>query len=363
MDPVELDLDSSQNLYLFPPRVSSKERELLRGHLQKLDLRGHIFILSSGTTSGGDIKGYALSKKALSANAEAVNRLLGLDESDHWLISLPPWHVGGLSVYVRAKLAGAKVFPAPSKWEPSLWAKALEGKSVSSIVPLQAYDLAKREISAPKSLRHLIVGGDHLPSRLRQSLVELGWPVRRTFGMTEVCSQLATEFAGQGMQVLDIHQVRVGEDARLKVKSPSLFSGKFRFGEDFVFKPAELDQNGYYACGDLAKLEGGFLKHLGRSDQAFKSKGRLFYFNELREKLGNYAFLKGWTGKIELFLREDPRLGKAGEVVVLEELRSSAETIKTDLKDLLAPLPLRGPVYVASLERTELGKLKHKPTR
>lgn len=355
-------LNSSDNLYLFSPKLPAEKISKLRGYLEKLSLKGHVFILSSGSTSGGELKGYALSKSALAANAGSVNRHLGLGADDHWQLSLPHWHIGGLSVFARAALAGSKVFRTDAGWNAKAWVKDLEGAAVTSIVPLQAYDLVKEALRAPKSLRYVIVGGDYLSGELRSRLVQLGWPALRTFGMTEVCSQLATEKRPSekpALELLDIHEAKTGEGGTLYVKGPSLFTGIFMLDEIFSYQPAaELLADGYFKTSDLARLEGSQLTHLGRSDQAFKAKGRLYFFNELRESLATYSLKNDIFGKVEFLLKDDLRDGKRVELIVLRELSAQKESLMRDLQKLFSPLSLDGPRFVDSINRTELGKLK-----
>lgn len=357
-----LDLNSKENLFLFSPKIDVSKKERLIGHLRQLGLDSHIFILSSGTTSDANtLKGYALSKSAVAANAAAVNRLLGLGPDDAWTLSLPPWHVGGLSVFARAKLAGAKVHRNNSKWDPLAWAASLEKSAVTSIVPLQAYDLVDQKVKAPKSLKHLIVGGDYLSQELHSRLGQLGWPVRRTFGMTEVCSQLATEkqFCKEpGPEVLGIHKVRISAEGVVEVKSPALFTGRFVMTANFRYDACPVDDEGFFKTSDLAKIEEGRLTHLGRVDEAFKSKGRLFYFNDLRERLASFAVQEGLYGKLELGLVEDKREGKMARISALRELEARKQELEERLRQVFAPLSIFEILFVESFSRTELGKLK-----
>lgn len=358
----KLDLDSQENAYLFSPKLEKNRILELSNRLSELELKAHIFILSSGSTSNGELKGYAISKEALAANAASVNRHLGLGQNDSWQLSLPHWHIGGLSVFARAKLAGASVLQTNKRWNPKEWARELEGASVTSIVPLQAFDLAKEGVKPPSSLRYLIIGGDLLSSELHASLMELGWPVIRTFGMTEVCSQLATEkkpSAEPALDVLDIHSVKIGDGQRLLVKSSALFSGIFKFDQDFSYTPsASMLQGEYFPTSDLAQIEKGSLVHLGRMDQAFKSKGRLFYFNELRNIVSNYALETGRFGEIELRLDDDERSGKVARLILLRDHTSVQSKIEDELKGRLAPLAMGETLIVDQMNRTELGKLK-----
>ncbi len=356
----EIDLNSSDNIYQFSPKLDQVTRVELKSKLSELGLNSHVFILSSGTTSTGGIKGYALSKEALRKSAKAVNQHLNLNARDSWYLSLPPWHIGGLSVYIRAQIAGAKVYTSSDKWDVRRWVKKLENVSVTSIVPLQAFDIVANKIEAPKGLRYLIIGGDYLAGHLHQKLLKLGWPVVRTFGMTEVCSQLATEREPSNsprLEVLANHKVKVDEHGVLFVKSESMFTGMFSLNKDFTYKEAVL-QEGLFKTNDLVELKNNQLYPKSRADQAFKCKGRLFYLNDIREVLDNFALDNGMYSKLAVKLAPSEREGQVLSILADSKLMNKEEFLNVELRNLLAPAVIKEIEFVSSIQRTELGKVK-----
>ncbi|MGA8808880.1 MAG: AMP-binding protein, partial [Thermoanaerobaculia bacterium] len=106
-----IDFESSESHLLLNPRMPSAERTRLERLLPKLE--AHVFVATSGST--GDIKLVALSKRAILASAAAVNERLNVTARDVWAAVLPTFHVGGLGVYARCHLAGARALPMP--WE------------------------------------------------------------------------------------------------------------------------------------------------------------------------------------------------------------------------------------------------------
>ncbi len=356
----KLNLQSKDNLFQFSPKLDNNIRDILISELSKLNLEGHVFILSSGTTSKGGVKGYALSKKALIESALAVNEHLSLGSDDAWFLSLPPWHIGGLSVYIRAQVAGAKVITSNESWNVQSWVKLVEEASVTSIVPLQAYDIVKEGIHPPKTLKYLIVGGDHLAGSLHEKLIALGWPVIRTFGMTEVCSQLATEICpstAPKLQVLNNHKVKTNEDGVLLVKSKSLFSGMFSYNNEFTYSKPILE-DGFFKTNDLVELNEGQLNPKSRVDQAFKCKGRLFYLNDVRELLDNFAYENGIYSKLAVQVVISPREGHVLRVLADKQLQKKKDFLSAELKQLFAPAVLKEVEFVDGIARTELGKVK-----
>lgn len=356
MEAIVFNLDFQTDALQFPchPR-HSQAAERITKELSASGLKSHFLIFSSGTTSA-DLKGYALSREALLANARAVNEHFELNSSDVWGLSLPPFHVGGLSVLARAWLLGTSVVDL-GPWKPQEWVKDLIEKKVTitTVVPTQIYDLIHYQLQAPSSLKYLIVGGDYLSSDLEKRALELNWPVIRTFGMTEVCSQLASGKTPLApMKILPIHQVKIQQGC-LKVKSASLFTLQFKLKDQLQLLPLQdfCDEEGFYLTQDLAEVSGQNFRPLGRRDDQIKISGKLISLNSLKEILCSYTLQHGLYGQAEIALEDDPRLGKKATLLTLPGVEIPDE--------LFYPLRLEKKV-VAQFERTDLGKLKQPKT-
>lgn len=326
-------------------------------NLKKYDLRHHFILFSSGTT-GGDLKGYAVSKEALFTNADAVNKHFKLTRSDVSGLSLPTYHIGGLSVLARADLLGNKVIDA-RKWNPDSWAERMSDVSITTVVPTQMYDLVQRKMKPSAALRYIIVGGDLLSEGLKTEAMKLGWPVIRTFGMSEVCSQLAsaTHPESDDLEVLPIHQVKTDENKRLLVKSEALFTLQFKMGANFEVQMAEelCDKDGFYKTSDRADIFGKTIRHLGRIGDEFKIAGHLVNFNTLRNELSTYLVKHHLFNQMEFSLQDDLRKGKK---LVLLSLQKVSEQALVEISRLIAPVKIDEVQEVSSFERTALGKLK-----
>ncbi|MGE3608182.1 MAG: AMP-binding protein [Bacteriovoracaceae bacterium] len=319
--------------------------------LNPFNLNSHFVIFSSGTTSKFP-KGYAISKEALKLNAQAVNTHFNLTSQDVWALSLPDYHIGGLSVLRRAQLLGNKVIRT-SAWDPNQWHKLLDESNVTitTVVPTQVYDLVKLNLHSPSKLRYLVVGGDYLSPTLEVKAKALGWPVVRTFGMTEVCSQLAAQNSQGELEILPIHQVKI-ENERLKVKSPCLFTLQFTLKEnpEIVWAKDLCDAEGFYPTQDRAELNGKFLKHLGRMDDQIKVNGRLISLIELKDLLSKYLLENNLYGQAELQIEADERGGKSLTLLHLNNL-------PPNLIEIFHPIKIQTR-RVEQFDRTDLGKLR-----
>lgn len=334
-----------------------KHESLILEKLNPYFLRDHFILFSSGT-SGGDLKGYALSKKAIFANAEAVNKHFNLSKEDVWGLSLPVYHVGGLSVLARAYLSGSQVVDG-RKWDPLSWVAKMSDVTITTLVPTQLYDLVKLKIRPWEKLRFVVIGGDFLSSALKDKARELGWPVIRTYGMSEVSSQLASAIKPDSDEliILSPHEVKT-DDEQLLVKSKALFTLEFILGEKFIVNTArELsDSSGFYITKDRAHVQGNIITPLGRIGDEIKISGHLVDFLKLRETLANYLFRNNLYNQMELGVEDDARTGK--KLILFAEKEALSKISADEITKLLKPVKVHEVRIVQELSRTSLGKFK-----
>lgn len=350
-----VDFDKEDPQIICHPQYQSLVPKILES-LESYHLKHHFILFSSGTTGG--VKGYAISREALFANARASNEHFHLSKDDVWALSLPIYHIGGLSVLARAHLLGNKLIDART-WNPQVWANTIQDATITTIVPTQLYDLVKLGIKAPDTLKFVIVGGDLLSTKLKEEALKLGWPVIRTFGMSEVCSQLANAKSPESdeIELLPIHQIKIDENQRLLVKSQALFTLQFVLENESlkVTTASEMcDPDGYYKTSDRAELSGTSFKHLGRLGDEFKIAGHLVNMNQLKNILGSYLVEKDLFGKMEFQLEDDERKGKKLVLYALPEAESHTQEIRT----LIHPVKIDVVQILPSFVRTDLGKLK-----
>ena len=344
-----------ENQFFLPPRLHYLTSEISQ-LLQNNGISGQFCILSSGTTSQNP-KGYALSFEALFTSALAVHERLKLTHLDRWGLCLPPYHIAGLSIYVRSLLVDQK--PAIlHPWNPSTIAEniTLQNVTVISLVPAQIYDLVALNVSCPPILKIVLVGGDFLGEELERRAIALGWPLVRTFGMTEVASGLAT--GGDlihGLKLLPHHEVKTDNLKRIWVKSRSLYTCEFVKNHFWEIKMAKsvLDSEGFYPLSDRAEIFDTGIIPLGRLDGSFKSSGLLISLAELKNKLDHFMLDNGCWGKMDLFLTSNERKGK---VLVFIYEQNLAPQIIAAVEELVSPVRFEIKLKVECLSKTELGK-------
>lgn len=153
---------------------------------------------TSGTT--GFPKGACLTFGNHLASARASAQHLGTGRTDRWLVVLPLYHIGGLSVLFRARHDGSNVVLHDGFDVEAVRAALLHDRiSHVSLVPtllhrlLQAYP----DFTAPPGLRLVLLGGAAAPAPLIEQALALGWPLALTYGLTEACSQVTTALPAQ----------------------------------------------------------------------------------------------------------------------------------------------------------------------
>lgn len=318
-----------------------------------------IWLASSGTRHGSATKLVCLSNRALEASARMVNALLAVSSDDVWLNPLPTFHVGGLSVSVRVALAGCRS-ESLAKWDAPAFIENVQRFSVTltSLVPTQLHDLVGAGLCCPASLRAVIVGGGAVDDPLHARALELGWPVLRSYGMTETASQIATELspgssASGWLPLLDRFEARTDEHAVLELRGPSLLTGWMIFEKDGTARWEDPKRDGWFRTSDRVELRGRELRVLGRVDDLVKIRGELVDVGALERALQ----ARVTSGRVAVYWLKDDRNGTALRVVA-----ENADALRQArlLRDEIFPPYARpqelieGPVKV-----TALGKIIH----
>jgi O-succinylbenzoic acid--CoA ligase len=274
-------------------------------------------LFTSGTT--GSPKGAVLSWGALHAAAIASAQNLGASPQQRWLATLPLFHVGGLAMLTRTAIYGAALILHES-FDPGRINQAIdEGASHVSLVPtgLQRV-LAARETGFPRSLEAVLIGGGPVPPPLMLEAKRRGAPVLQTYGLTEACSQVATErpgdadgsTAGRPLPGLELRVVSLersplpaGEVGEIELRGPTLMSG---YLDDDAATAAALD-GGWLRTRDLGALDpaGRLTVHARRSD-LIVSGGENIYPAEVEAVLAAHPAVRD----VAVVARPDPHWGQ-----------------------------------------------------
>jgi O-succinylbenzoic acid--CoA ligase len=254
-------------------------------------------LFTSGTS--GLPKGAGLTRGNFLWSALASAAHLGMQPGDRWLACMPLFHVGGLSILLRAALYGNTVVVHP-RFEPAAVNHAFDRGGIthaSLVATMLARVLDERGARrAPPQLRCILLGGGPAPDSLLVRARELGFPIAPTYGLTEAASQVATRAPGDtsaaGLRPLLCSEIRVvddddrdlpdGEPGELLVRGPTVM-------REYVNRPEATEQalrGGWLHTGDVAvRSEDGCLDILERRSDLIISGGENVYPSEVERVL------------------------------------------------------------------------------
>jgi len=293
-------------------------------------------------TSGsrGTPRGALLSRSAFVASEAAHAANLGWISEDRWLLSIPPAHVGGLSIVTRCLIARRSVVLQGGQFDPAQTIRTMEHEEVTllSIVPTMLHRLLDCE--SPKwrpspTLRAVLVGGAPLSDPLRERAVASGLPILSTYGCTEACSQVTTQTLAQiglpgcGAPLPGI-QLRI-DGNEIQVSGPTLMQGYL--GTERAEEP--WTEDGWLRTGDFGEIASdGQLVVRGRLDDIIVTGGENVAPQEVE------AWLHGLPGVAAacVFPIEDLEWGQRVVAAIVTDARTyDAETTRARMKAELAP--------------------------
>ncbi len=370
-----IDFFSSDSQALLNPRMPSGQAERLTGWLSVAKtLKAQVFILTSGSTatSEADHKWVALPKAAILSAAAGSNSHFGSTSEDIWLHCLPDFHVGGIGIWARAFLARSKVasMDLQEGWNARRFQETVlrEGATLTSLVPAQVHDLATQRLESPRSLRAVLVGGGALSDGVYLAARDLGWPILRTYGMSEAASQVATEplsdldrratGADVNYQVLPHLEAKASERGQLCVRGASLLSGYVSLdakGKPRFWDPK--DANGWFTTEDLGSVEGRKLTMHGRTNDRIKIGGEIANLALLRETLASQLSEHENPAAFALVAVPDARLESV--IALVTEGEPAVESLIERFNAQVMPFErIRQRYSVRQIPRSELGKVK-----
>lgn len=250
-----------------------------------------VVVFTSGST--GHAKAAVLGVQGLYLNALGANENMPLGPGDRWLLSLPLNHVGGIGAAMRTLIAGAAlVIPDTSL---SLQ-ETIEDSAAThvSVVATQLVRLLRAgPESAPASIKAVLAGGGPLSASLLREARARGYPVRTTYGLTEMGSQVTTlpadappEKLASAGKVLPHRELRITGEGEILVRGPVLFKG---YAEGDALK-RPVDADGWFHTGDLGRLDADeYLYVVGRRDNMFVSGGENIHPEEIEGALCKFA--------------------------------------------------------------------------
>ncbi len=335
-----------------------------------------LIVHTSGTT--GKPKGAVLSNANLFYNAMASAYRIGHQTDDKWLCILPLYHVGGLSILVRAVLYGITV-QLHSQFDIEQINQSLQHDDITliSLVPTMLYRLLQhRETAWSSCLRLVLLGGAATSPQLMQQCLDEGIPVATTYGLTEAASQVATTLPGiaarkpgtVGKPLLFSRVRIVDEDGadvppnqhgEVIVRGKSVMMGYYNNPE----ATNSVIRDGWLHTGDIGYLdEDGDLWLVQRRSDLIVSGGENVYPVEVENVLRDHPAIQDVA---VVGVADDEWGERVGAVIVRKgEATLDHDTVMTYARQHLAGYKIpRVVMFTDELPQTASGKIKRPAVR
>jgi O-succinylbenzoic acid--CoA ligase len=225
-------------------------------------------------------------------SALGSNQNILLQSGDRWLLSLPLYHVGGISIIFRTLLSGTTLAIPESKKSIAQNTAQLQPSHLS-LVATQFFRL----LSMPgvreqlQGMKAILLGGGSIPDRLIQKAYQNNLPIFISYGSTEMASQITATRPGDSFwnlktsgKLLAHRDLTFAVDGEILVKGLTLFKG-------YLKKKRLLDQRdpeGWFHTADIGyNNENGYLIVTGRKDNMFISGGENIQPEEIESALKN----------------------------------------------------------------------------
>ncbi len=264
-------------------------------------------IMTSGSTSSP--KKVCLSFTNLLTNAYHSNKNLPFQVGDTWLLSLPLFHVSGLSILFRAIVGGGSVY-IPDE-NINWWSHDIPDDitHLSVVSTLMKRLLDRKDGLMKNKWESILLGGGPIPEGIVRKCCEMGLPLYTTYGLTEMASQVTTTSKNDNLshlltsgKPLIPDTVKIGEDGNIHVRGPCRFQGYWN--NDTLEQP--FDEEGWFATQDMGQwTEDGYLQVLGRKDNIFICGGE----NIQPEEIENEILSSGFVNRVVVVPMEDAEYG------------------------------------------------------
>lgn len=346
-----------------------------------------VLLFTSGTS--GEPKAAVLRHEHLATYVLSTVDLASSDENDAALVSVPPYHIAGVSAVLSNTYAGRRIVYL-STFEPEAWIDAVVGERVTHamVVPTMLHrvlDGLQRRGETLPGLKHLSYGGGPMPRPVVERALAMLPHVNfvNAYGLTETSSSIAVlgpddhrlamtsddpvvrrrlGSVGRPLPTVEISvrdedggEVAVGERGIIWVRGPQV-SGEYLGRADHVV-------DGWFDTRDAGEMdEAGYLFVYGRQDDVIVRGGENLSPGEIEDVLLRHPAVD------EAVVVGVPDVDWGEKVVAAVVLAPGAEITEDELRDHVrrslrsARTPERIS-FCSSLPTTDTGKVLRRDVR
>lgn len=292
----------------------------------------YIKAMTSGST--GVPKEIRLLKTDMKASADATNAYFGIDENSVLVTPLSADYIAGKMMAVRAWACGASLVVVPPA---NVYGLPSGDITLLAVVPSQTDHLINNPKYASR-VKNVLVGGAPLSENRRRALIEAGYMVYESYGMTETCSHVALRRIDEEyFEAMPGIKFDTDKNGCLIIQSNRLSCGTLLTKDCVTLKDSQ------------------HMKWLGRADNVINSGGIKIHPEQLERDI-----LHALSPSVQFYVTQKPH-DKWGNVAVLvvEGEQRDADALLSAVREILphshAP---RQAIAVQVFDRTYNGKIK-----
>lgn len=325
---------------------------------------------TSGTQ--GEPKGVVQSRTNLADTIERLAGVMQADASIREYVGVPIFHAFGLArLRLVARLGGRAYLPAEG-FDPREVARLLaagEINAVSAVATMARTLLRHRDLIAPAAhrLRWMEIGSQPIRPEEKRALRAL-FPNARIvehYGLTEASKSTflviseapEAELVTVGRPVGAV-EVAIGAGGRIRIRGPNVARTLIVGGRQVP----NVDAEGWFETGDIGRMQGANLCHLGRADDVINAGGLKISADLLEAGI---ARALGIEGEVTVARIPDALRGDGILVAVRRGCAATDDAIAAAALAVLAEHGIRAAAAlrlerVAEFPRTESGKIRRK---
>jgi acyl-CoA synthetase (AMP-forming)/AMP-acid ligase II len=227
-------------------------------------------LYTSGTT--GAPRGALVRHVRETAAAPRLAALLGLGPADRVVLVVPMSHAYGLTCFLAGVTAGAAAVLVDATFSPGPLLAALKrsGATILHGSPSLFTSLLKARPQAVGMLRGGFVAGAPSSPQLLEELDDRGLRILNLYGLTETGAVSACRSDDSALQRLTTvgrpmpgFELRVADDGVLELRGPYVSPGYL----GLAARDSDAFVDGWFRTGDLATLDDGYLRIVGRAKE------------------------------------------------------------------------------------------------
>ena len=327
-----------------------------------------IILFTSG--SAGKPKAVQLTFNNLLHSAKNGNQILNQTEGDRWLASLPIYHIGGFSIFIRAFLYSSSVIiPKSLQTDEIIYSIQKYKPTLASFVSTQLKRLVELNFKPNDELKNVLIGGGFIDDDLINDAIKLGWKVSKVYGSTETSSFVAAltlnEIKGGNKssgKALKNNLIKIIYEngfetlsqtaGEILVKSQSVMKGYFKNPEETQKKL----KGEFYYTGDIGYLDdNGYLFVLARRNDLIITGGENVNPIEVEIELAKHPLITD----VSVFEIADKEWGQIIAAAITANKELEIEKIKLFLRKSLAGFKIPQKFFfIDQIPKTSLGKVK-----